>query len=131
MPWSRTSQKSQRGAGCGQGDPIFTDSHGNLLKDQLDRQERIRAYAGDGDLKDPLLSPLWAKDFAGLPPMMLLAADEDLTVDDSVELANKAKHDGVEVDLVVWPRMWHDCPLPSPPPATRPTLSPLASSWPG
>ena len=62
--------------GRGQGDPIFTDSHGNLLKDQLDRQERIRAYAGDGDLKDPLLSPLWAKDFAGLPPMMLLAADE-------------------------------------------------------
>ena len=53
------------------GDAIFTDSHGNLLKDQLDRQERIRAYTGDGDLRAELLSPLWAKSFKGLPPMML------------------------------------------------------------
>ena len=58
--------------------------------------------------------------------MMLLAADEDLTVDDSVELANKAKHDGVEVDLVVWPRMWHDCPLPSPAPPAPLSGPPLA-----
>lgn len=53
------------------GDAIFTDSHGNLLKDQLDRQERIRAYTGDGDLRAELLSPLWAKSCKGLPPMML------------------------------------------------------------
>ena len=53
------------------GDAIFTDSHGNLLKDQLDRQERIRAYTGDGDLRAELLSPLWAKSFKGLPPIML------------------------------------------------------------
>ena len=53
------------------GDAIFTDSHGNLLKDQLDRQERIRAYTGDGDLRAELLSPLWAKSFHGMPPMML------------------------------------------------------------
>lgn len=90
------------------GDAIFTDSHGNLLSDQLDRQERIRAYAGDGDLKQELLSPLWASSFCGLPPILLLAADEDLSVDDSVDVAVKAKADGVEVDLVVWPRMWHD-----------------------
>ena len=56
------------------GDAIFTDSHGNLLKDQLDRQERIRAYAGDGDLRADLLSPLWAKSYRGLPPIMLYAS---------------------------------------------------------
>ena len=53
------------------GDPIFTDSHGNLLKDQMDRQERIRSYTGGGNLKDELLSPLWAKSFEGLPPILL------------------------------------------------------------
>lgn len=37
-----------------------------------------------------------------------LAADEDLSVDDSVDCAIRAKADGVEVDLVVWPRVWHD-----------------------
>ena len=46
-------------------------------------------------------------------------------MDDSVELANKAKNDGVEVDLVVWPRMWHDCPLPPSLPLS-PTHTPRA-----
>ena len=31
-----------------------------------------------------------------------------MSVDDSVDMAVKAKADGVEVDLVVWPRVWHD-----------------------
>ena len=37
-----------------------------------------------------------------------LASDEDLSVDDAVDVALRAKVDGVEVDLVVWPRVWHD-----------------------
>jgi acetyl esterase/lipase len=90
------------------GDPVFTASLGNLMKDMLDRQERARAYAGDMDLDDELLSPLFAKRWQGLPPMMLLAADEDLSVDDAVDLAARASAAGIELDLEVWPRMWHD-----------------------
>lgn len=88
------------------GDPVFTSSYGNLLADKLDRQERAKAYCPD--LKDPLASPLWAENFANLPPLMLLAADEDLSVDDAVDFAEKAAEAGTEVDLCVWPRVWHD-----------------------
>ena len=92
------------------GDPIFTASLGNLEEDRQDRIQAVRTYAGeDTDLREQLLSPLWAppQSLAGLPPCMLLAADEDLTVDDSVEFAERASAAGVEVDLVVWPRVWH------------------------
>lgn len=88
------------------GDPVFTSSYGNLLTDKLDRQERSKSYCKD--LKHPVASPLWAENFSGLPPLMLLAADEDLSVDDAVDFADKAMADGVEVDLCVWPRVWHD-----------------------
>jgi acetyl esterase/lipase len=97
------------------GDPVFTATLGSLEADKLDRQEVIRTYAGhdrihDEQLRDPLLSPVWAtrEELAGLAPCMLLAADEDLTVDDAVDFANHAHESGVEVDLVVWPKVWHD-----------------------
>ena len=89
------------------GDPIFTDSHGDLLADMKDRRAAAKAYGGELGLSHQLVSPLWADSFAGLPPIMLLAADEDLTVDDSVDIANRARADGVAVDLCVWPGVWH------------------------
>jgi len=69
-------------AQAGTGDPVFTATLGTLEADKQDRQEVIRTYAGaDADLTDPLLSPVFAGPelLAGLPPCMLLAADEDLT----------------------------------------------------
>lgn len=95
----------------GSGDPVFTATLGSLEADKQDRQSVIRTYAGlEADLRQPLLSPVWAtpEQLEGLAPCMLLAADEDLTVDDSVDWAAKATASGVEVDLVVWPKVWHD-----------------------
>jgi acetyl esterase/lipase len=95
----------------GAGDPVFTATLGSLEADKQDRQSVIRTYAGlDADLRHPLLSPVWAtaEQLEGLAPCMVLAADEDLTVDDSVDFAAKATAAGVEVDLVVWPKVWHD-----------------------
>eukprot|EP01047_Picozoa_sp_COSAG01_P027639 COSAG01_NODE_1831_length_9117_cov_3.960080_2_plen_97_part_00 len=56
----------------------------------------------------PLASPLWAETWAGAPPLMLIGADADLTVDDAVDIGVRARDEGVEVDLCVWPRMFHD-----------------------
>ena len=103
-----------------QGDPVFVDSFGCLWRDQRDRIETAKFYAGEDlshrgeveghllhSLKDPLVSPHFAASVVGLPPVLLLAADEDLSVDDAVDFADKLARDGVEVDLAVWPRMWH------------------------
>ena len=70
-----------------------------------------RRYVGpDGDLKDPLASPLYA-DLHGLPPLLLLAATNDTLFDDATRMAEKARAAGVEVELDVWEEMVHCWPL--------------------
>jgi acetyl esterase len=90
------------------GDPVYRETLGY----EADRESRttwIRNYTGeDADLQDEFYSPHYADSFAGLPPCLVLGADEDLTVDDAVDFAAKASADGVETDLIVWPGMWHD-----------------------
>ena len=68
---------------------------------------RGRDYVGpDGDLRDPLASPIHA-DLSGLPPLFLQVGQVDLTRDDAVRLAAHAGRDGVDVTLEVHPDMIH------------------------
>jgi dienelactone hydrolase len=68
---------------------------------------RGRDYAGpDGDVRDPLVSPIHA-DLSGLPPMFLSCGEIDITRDDSTRLAARAGRDGVAVTLEVNPEMIH------------------------
>ncbi|MGN1286870.1 MAG: alpha/beta hydrolase [Bradyrhizobium sp.] len=66
-----------------------------------------RNYLGkDGDVSDPLASPLYA-DLTGLPPLLVQVGDRETVRDDSTELVAKAKAVGVDVELQVWDRMIH------------------------
>jgi acetyl esterase/lipase len=65
-----------------------------------------RLYAGDRDLRDPLVSPLYA-DLAGLPPMLIHVGDHEVLLDDSTRLAERAKAAGVDVTIEVWDEMIH------------------------
>jgi phosphinothricin tripeptide acetyl hydrolase len=65
-----------------------------------------QAYLGAADPRTPLASPLFA-DLAGLPPLYIQVGSEEVLVDDSVELADRAKKAGVEATLEVWPEMVH------------------------
>lgn len=66
-----------------------------------------RTYLGkDGDVSDPLASPLYA-DLTGLPPLLVQVGDRETVRDDSTELAVKAKAAGVDVELQVWDGMIH------------------------
>ena len=56
----------------------------------------------DTSATDPLLSPLHAN-LHGLPPVQLLAAGNDVLLDDSLAFAARAARSGVLVDLRVWP----------------------------
>ena len=70
-------------------------------------RRRGRDYLGpDGDPRHPYASPLYA-DLAGLPPLFLQCGGVDLTGDDSVRLAERARAAGVEVTLDRWPEMIH------------------------
>lgn len=63
-------------------------------------------YLGDHDPRNPLASPIYA-DLTGLPPMLIHIGDADTLLDDSTRLADKARADGVEVELEVWEEMIH------------------------
>ena len=64
------------------------------------------AYVGAADRRTPLASPLFA-DLAGLPPLLIHVGSEEVLLDDSTALADRAAKAGVEATLDVWPEMVH------------------------
>ncbi|MBY8985939.1 MAG: alpha/beta hydrolase [Candidatus Lokiarchaeota archaeon] len=63
-------------------------------------------YAGDEDLKNPYISPLYA-DLMGLPPLLIQVGSAEVILDDSTRFAEKAKSAGVDVTLEIWEDMVH------------------------
>lgn len=63
-------------------------------------------YAPGADLNNPLISPLNA-DLRGLPPLLIHVGTDEILLDDSQRLADRAKEAGVEVCLHVREGMWH------------------------
>ena len=65
-----------------------------------------RFYVGAADPREPCLSPLYG-DFHGLPPMLIHASHDEVLRDDSVRVAERARNDGVEVQMRLWSRVPH------------------------
>lgn len=84
-------------------DPIFTRRALKLA---------ARQYLGRGNARDPLASPLHA-DLAGLPPLLIHVGADELLLDDSRRLAERASAAGMAVDLTVWPDVPHGWQLGS------------------
>ena len=64
-------------------------------------------YSANLGAEDPVCSPI-RSDLAGLPPMLIHAAGEELLLSDSQSLVARAKGDGVDVHLRVFEGLWHD-----------------------
>jgi monoterpene epsilon-lactone hydrolase len=63
-------------------------------------------YLGDADAQHPLVSPLYAE-LDGLPPLLLHVGDEEVLLDDTTRLAERARAAGVDVSVEVFPEMFH------------------------
>jgi len=63
-------------------------------------------YLGKADPRTPLASPVLG-DYTGIPPLLLQVGQHEMLRDDSVRVAAKARADGVDVTLEVWPGMVH------------------------
>ena len=63
-------------------------------------------YVGDNDPQTPLLSPAGI-DLAGLPPLLIHVGDHEVLLSDSVRLAERAHACAVDVEIEIWPGMWH------------------------
>lgn len=66
----------------------------------------MKLYAGSHDLRDPLLTPLYA-DLHCLPSMLIQVGENELLLDDSIHFSDCATAANVKVTLEIWPHMWH------------------------
>lgn len=63
-------------------------------------------YIHELDPRNPLVSPIYA-DLVGLPPMLVHVGNDEILLDDSFRLVERARAAGVDVSFKVWNDMWH------------------------
>lgn len=63
-------------------------------------------YCPNEDPRNPLLSPVFAN-VAGLPPTLIHVGDEEILLSDSTRIADKLRAAGIDVELEVFPELWH------------------------
>ena len=64
------------------------------------------AYAGDADVEDPQLSPLFG-DFTGFPPTLIQVGSNEILYSDSATLRQRMTAAGVVCRMEEWQDMWH------------------------
>ena len=79
-------------------DPVFGNDSSNLIYDN--------PYVEGLDKSDKYISPLYG-DFTGFPPMLIQVGSNEMLLDDSRLVAEKAKQAGVTVKLSVYEGMFH------------------------
>lgn len=88
------------------GESLKTRAEADPMIDPRDIKRITSYYVPDGDVLNPLVSPLYA-DLSGLPPLLLHVGDAEVLLDDAVRLADRARVAGVSVELEVWPEAFH------------------------
>jgi epsilon-lactone hydrolase len=78
-------------------DPLITVP---TLKEEAD------LYLDGQDVRNPLASPIYAE-MRGLPPLFIHVGDQEVLLDDSTRLYDRAKRDGVDVTLEIEEDMVH------------------------
>lgn len=86
-------------------------------------RELLSSWFGGHDPADPRLSPLFA-DLAGLPPLLVIAGEVELLVDDSRRFVAAARAAGVDVTYVEAADMVHVYPIVLP--LSRPAMEAAA-----
>jgi epsilon-lactone hydrolase len=92
------------------GGSISSNAATEVLLDPLGIERTAAMYADVGQLRDPLVSPLYG-DLRGLPPLLLHASSTEILRDDAVRFAERARTAGVDVTLDIVgggvPHVWH------------------------
>ena len=66
----------------------------------------VKYYMQDADTKSPYASPIFHS-LKNLPPVYVQVGEEEILLSDSTRFAEKAKEDGVDVRLEIYPKMFH------------------------
>lgn len=86
------------------------DLHTKEVKDPLLHPRATsfynKSYIAHNDPRNPLISPAFG-DWHALPPLLVQAGEDEILREDAIRIASLAKAAGVEVQLEIYPRMWH------------------------
>jgi acetyl esterase/lipase len=70
----------------------------------------IDRYCPNCDPSDPLISPLKG-DVSGFPPTLIQCSADEMLRDDGILMAAKLKAAAIQVELEVWPKVFHAWPV--------------------
>jgi acetyl esterase/lipase len=97
-PWTDVTASGESYTANYEKDPLF----GNTKESLIYQNE----YAGSHDPMDPYISPKFG-DFRHFPPMLIQVGGNEMLLSDSVDVAAKAREQGVKVRLSVYEGMFH------------------------
>ncbi|MBT8091872.1 MAG: alpha/beta hydrolase [Gammaproteobacteria bacterium] len=66
----------------------------------------VRNYCSEEEVRHPMVSPVFAN-VAGLPPTFIQVGDHEILLSDSTRFADNMREAGCDVEIEVWPEMWH------------------------
>jgi acetyl esterase/lipase len=88
-------------------DSMITNKDKDLLFTKDWVLQIAQMYLGEnGNPKDPYTSPLHA-DLKGIPPIYVQVGGDELLLDDSIKLVERAKNAGVDATIDIFPNMQH------------------------
>lgn len=96
-PWTDLTVSGESMRSKADLDPMITMA---LLQSAIDN------YLGDISPDNPKASPLFA-DLTGIAPLLIHVGAEEILLNDSTRLAESAFNARVNVEIKVWPEMWH------------------------
>jgi acetyl esterase/lipase len=96
-PWTDLAATGESNRKNAKLDPIFGSGAG-VIKAEL--------YAGSESLYHPFVSPLYGE-YDNFPPLLIHVGTEEVILDDSLRVAEKAAEAGAHVTLKIWKGMWH------------------------
>jgi acetyl esterase/lipase len=88
------------------GDSILTNDGRCAMFHGAGIAPTAKYYLGGADPKNPLASPLYAN-LHGLPRLLIHVGEQEVLLDDSRRLADRARAAGVPVELKIWPDVCH------------------------
>lgn len=97
-PWTDLTASGSSYTDNYEKDPLF----GNTRESMIYNGE----YAGENDLTDPYLSPLFGE-YEGLPPMLFQVGSIEMLLSDTLSAAEKARQAGCQVIQTVYEGMYH------------------------
>ena len=91
---------------AGSGESLTTRATRDPWFDPSDMPMVAAYYCSADRLHEPLVSPVYA-DLSGLPPLYIQVGSDEILLSDSTRAADMVRAAGGEVEIEIWPGMWH------------------------